>query len=183
MWTDLLRQHLCNAKSQQGAFHRANDHTERSQQPDDPVSRRIGEGGSRKSQAQGGAGDVEDGRERHEFLCDRSVEPRCDGVDRTQHAVFPAAEEETETNPPPLPAALLAGVAVEEPERSQGSVRALPRRARLQAQVHLQEPGAAKHPQVGSARGDVTVSREAALTLLFVFSFSDFLGTAHPVAQ
>lgn len=130
-------------------------------------------------------GGVEDGRERHEFLCDRSVEPRCDGVDRTQHAIFPAVEEETETNPPPrpLPAALLAGVAVEEPERSQGSVRALPRRARLQAQVHLQEPGAAKHPQVGSARGDVMVSRETALTLLFVFSFSDFLGTAHPVAQ
>lgn len=59
------------------------------------MSRRIGEGGSRKSQAQGGRVASKTG-ERHEFLCDRSVEPRCDGVDRTQHAVFPAVEEETD---------------------------------------------------------------------------------------
>ncbi|XP_078017081.1 lysophosphatidylserine lipase ABHD12 isoform X2 [Epinephelus lanceolatus] len=45
------------------------------------------------------------------------------------------------------PAAVHPGVPVEEPQRSQGSVCSFPILSGLQAQVHLQEPRAAKHPQ------------------------------------
>lgn len=53
----------------------------------------------------------------------------------------------TEINPLP-PAAVQHGLSVKEPQWSQGPVRTVPLVFSLQAQVHLQEPGAAKHPQV-----------------------------------